>query len=439
MTKKFLWGLSSFIVVSPLAVVFSCSNQNSSTEQVLVKQLRQINKRQNNVLKNFLFADQAVEYLNTSNGNVLAFNGKKFIFDNAAELFAQTMPIEIDKISEFQAQKSQEDSTVVEVSFQMETNLSPNLKATAQTKIENYGFKIVGFASQENPLDVQVLANKINEDFKNGKYNLINPNQGADSVLIDDETFAKLPKDAEQLIPYINGFKKEANVNYKVVDFTNENRILQFKLTLSKDKESATTNFLVFKSYSKIFDDFILTTSLIAPTQNVEIKNQNQAINLGNSTINEQNQKAAINKYLEKQWSFSSAGGSKQIQTDKTNSNIFIFSLNQKTNTLFNRVFGRNWDDLFFNSSNSDFKQVSQIIVGFELKSKTPSLANGGIAVFEYLPRFIQFSWSANKPGWLTKSTSHRTDITQVQSNQLIQLSVKNSTSGNAGELIAKP
>ena len=110
-----------------------------------------------------------------------------------------------------------------------------------------------------------------------------------------------MPKDTEQLIPYINGFKKEPNVNYKVVDFTNENRILQFKLTLSKDKESATTNFLVFKSYSKIFDDFILTTPLIAPTQNVEIKNQNQAINLGNSTINEQNQKTAINKYLEKQ------------------------------------------------------------------------------------------------------------------------------------------
>ena len=439
MTKKFLWGLNSFIVVSPLAVVFSCSNQNTSTEQVLVKQLRQINKRQNNVLKNFLFADQAVEYLNTSNGNVLAFNGKKFIFDNAAELFAQTMPIEIDKISEFQAQKSQKDSTVVEVSFQMETNLNPNLKATTQTKIENYGFKIVGFASQENPLDVQVLANKINEDFKNGKYNLINPNQGAASVLIDDDTFAKLPKDAEQLIPYINGFKKEPNVNYKVVDFTNENRILQFKLTLSKEKESATTNFLVFKSYSKIFDDFVLTTPLIAPTQNVEIKNQNQAINLGNSTINEQNQKTAINKYLEKQWSFSSAGTSKQI-TKLNNTNIFIFSLNQKTNTLFNKVFGRNWNDLFPNNSNSDFRLVNQIIVGFELKAKKSSVAMDDIVIFEYLPRFIQFSWSLdNKPGWLVKSTSHRTDITQVQSSQLIELSVKNSTSGTPGDLTNKP
>ena len=82
---------------------------------------------------------------------------------------------------------------------------------------------------------------------------------------------------------------------------------------------------------------------------------------------------------------------------------------------------------------------MNQIIVGFELKAKKSSVAVNDIAIFEYLPRFIQFSWSLdNKPGWLVKSTSHRTDITQVQSSQLIELSVKNSTSGTPGDLTNK-
>ena len=419
-----------------LTTIISCNGQNNP--QTFTQRLSTLD-RYNTSLKNFDLTTDAINFLNDENG----LNGKRYIIENAQVLF-QTFDVNqitISNIDNFNAKPNEADSSQIQVDFDLinikvnDDNTNPNLKETKNFK---FTFNIGGFLANDQNIRLEEHVKQINQNFKAGKYYLVNPKISSTLPLGDDQTFETITEklSASDLLTFIGNFNKVGGFRYQVKDFTNHDRVLSFKLSISDLSQELETDLLTFYSPSKIFDNFVLTTDLVSPNKNVEILDKNKAIALGNGTTGGSGtttvdkQRDAIKTYLQKKW-FGNNAGTKRIEVSN---GIFYFSLSANTNTYFNRVFGKNWKDVF-STDNVDFNQTNLLIVAFKLNEKIPNTTDNQIATFEFVPEYIQFSWKDYQPSWLT-GNAHRIMLNDFKEENKIELKVKNVKTGASGELV---
>lgn len=416
-----------------LTTIISCNGQNNP--QTFTQRLSTLD-RYNTSLKNFDLTTDAINFLNDENG----LNGKRYIIENAQVLFQtfDVTQITISNIDNFNAKLNEADSSQIQVDFDLinikvnDDNTNPNLKETKNFK---FTFNIGGFLANDQNIRLEEHIKQINQNFKAGKYYLVNPKISSTLPLGDDQTFETITEklSASDLLTFIGNFNKVGGFRYQVKDFTNHDRVLSFKLSISDLSQELETDLLTFYSPSKIFDNFVLTTDLVSPNKNVEILDKDKAINVGNGTTGGgsatiDKQRDAIKTYLQKQWF---KGTTKNIESKN---GVFFFSLSANTNTYFNRVFGKNWKDVF-STDNVDFNQINLLIVAFKLNEKIPNTADNQIATFEFVPEYIQFSWKDYQPSWLT-GNAHRIMLNDFKEENKIELKVKNTKTGNSGDLV---
>ena len=434
---KFL--LVPLATIPVLTTIISCNGQNNS--QLFTQRLSTLD-RYNTSLKNFDLTTDAINFLNDVDHNGL--NGKRYIIENAQVLFNRfdVNQITISNIDNFNAKLNESDHSQIQVDFDLininvnNDNSKPNLKETKNFK---FTFNIGGFLANDQNIRLEEHIKQINQNFKAGKYYLVNPKISSTLPLGDDQTFETITDklSASDLLTFIGNFNKVGGFRYQVKDFTNHDRVLSFKLSISDLSQELETDLLTFYSPSKIFDNFVLTTDLVSPNKNVEILDQTKAISVGaptggtNPLVTVSNQRDAIKTYLEKQWFGNNAGTNKKIEVSN---GIFYFSLSGNTNTYFNRVFGKNWKDVF-STDNPDFNQINLLIVGFKLNEKIPNITDNQIATFEFVPEYIQFSWKGYQPSWLT-GNAHRIMLNDFKDKNKIELKVKNTKTGTSGELV---
>lgn len=416
-----------------LTTIISCNGQNNP--QTFTQRLSTLD-RYNTSLKNFDLTTDAINFLNDENG----LNGKRYIIENAQVLF-QTFDVNqitISNIDNFNAKPNEADSSQIQVDFDLinikvnDDNTNPNLKETKNFK---FTFNIGGFLANDQNIRLEEHVKQINQNFKAGKYYLVNPKISSTLPLGDDQTFETITEklSASDLLTFIGNFNKVGGFRYQVKDFTNHDRVLSFKLSISDLSQELETDLLTFYSPSKIFDNFVLTTDLVRPNKNVEILDKDKAINVGNGTTGGgsttiDKQRDAIKAYLQKQWF---KGTTKNIESKN---GVFFFSLSANTNTYFNRVFGKNWKDVF-STDNVDFNQINLLIVAFKLNEKIPNTADNQIATFEFVPEYIQFSWKDYQPSWLT-GNAHRIMLNDFKEENKIELKIKNTKTGTSGDLV---
>lgn len=416
-----------------LTTIISCNGQNNP--QTFTQRLSTLD-RYNTSLKNFDLTTDAINFLNDENG----LNGKRYIIENAQVLF-QTFDVNqitISNIDNFNAKPNEADSSQIQVDFDLinikvnDDNTNPNLKETKNFK---FTFNIGGFLANDQNIRLEEHVKQINQNFKAGKYYLVNPKISSTLPLGDDQTFETITEklSASDLLTFIGNFNKVGGFRYQVKDFTNHDRVLSFKLSISDLSQELETDLLTFYSPSKIFDNFVLTTDLVSPNKNVEILDQTKAIALGNGTTGGttvDKQRDAIKTYLQKKW-FGTNGTNKKIDVKN---GIFSFSLSENTNSYFSRVFGKNWKEVF-STENVDLNQTTLLIVGFKLNEKIPNITDDQVATFEFVPEYIQFSWKGYQPSWLTGG-AHRIMLNDFKEENKIELKVKNVKTGNSGDLV---
>ena len=416
-----------------LTTIISCNGQNNS--QTFTQRLSTLD-RYNTSLKNFDLTTDAINFLNDENG----LNGKRYIIENAQVLF-QTFDVNqitISNIDNFNAKPNEADSSQIQVDFDLinikvnDDNTKSNLKETKNFK---FTFNIGGFLANDQNIRLEEHVKQINQNFKAGKYYLVNPKISSTLPLGDDQTFETITEklSASDLLTFIGNFNKVGGFRYQVKDFTNHDRVLSFKLSISDLSQELETDLLTFYSPSKIFDNFVLTTDLVSPNKNVEILDQTKAIALGNGTTGGttvDKQRDAIKTYLQKKW-FGTNGTNKKIDVKN---GIFSFSLSENTNSYFSRVFGKNWKEVF-STENVDLNQTTLLIVGFKLNEKIPNITDDQVATFEFVPEYIQFSWKGYQPSWLTGG-AHRIMLNDFKEENKIELKVKNTKTGTPGELV---
>ena len=418
-----------------LTTIISCNGQNNP--QTFTQRLSTLD-RYNTSLKNFDLTTDAINFLNDENG----LNGKRYIIENAQVLF-QTFDVNqitISNIDNFNAKPNEADSSQIQVDFDLinikvnDDNTKSNLKETKNFK---FTFNIGGFLANDQNIRLEEHVKQINQNFKAGKYYLVNPKISSTLPLGDDQTFETITEklSASDLLTFIGNFNKVGGFRYQVKDFTNHDRVLSFKLSISDLSQELETDLLTFYSPSKIFDNFVLTTDLVSPNKNVEILDKDKAIGVGapttggpNPLVTVNNQRDAIKSYLQKQWF---KGPSKNIDL---NNGVFSFSLSEKTNSYFSRVFGKNWKDVF-STENVDFNQINLLIVAFKLNEKIPNTTDNQVATFEFVPEYIQFSWKGYQPSWLTGG-AHRIMLNDFKEENKIELKVKNTKTGASGDLV---
>lgn len=421
-----------------LTTIISCNGQNNP--QTFTQRLSTLD-RYNTSLKNFDLTTDAINFLNDADHNGL--NGKRYIIENAQVLFNtfDVNQITTSNIDNFNAKLNEADSSQIQVDFDLinikvnDDNTKSNLKETKNFK---FTFNIGGFLANDQNIRLEEHVKQINQNFKAGKYYLVNPKISSTLPLGDDQTFETITEklSASDLLTFIGNFNKVGGFRYQVKDFTNHDRVLSFKLSISDLSQELETDLLTFYSPSKIFDNFVLTTDLVSPNKNVEILDKNKAIGVGTPTtggganplVTVNNQRDAIKSYLQKQWF---KGASKNIDL---NNGVFSFSLSEKTNSYFSRVFGKNWKDVF-STENVDLNQTTLLIVGFKLNEKIPNTTDNEIATFEFVPEYIQFSWKGYQPSWLTGG-AHRIMLNDFKEENKIELKVKNTKTGTSGDLV---
>lgn len=439
-TKILLISSSSLALALPLGLTISCNNQQQTSQ--LAKPLKPID-RNSSVLSTFDFVSDAAKFLMETKNNVVALEGKRFISDNAKTLFdnSNLKTIDLNAIEEFRAQENPVKKSELQVSFLLNhdivnpdqaSQLAENQPEKPANKVA-YTFNIGGFSVQETEINLKTYVNQINLNYQAGKYYLINPKVSSTKPLADDLTFDTISANPSDLIPFIGGFHKLDGFRYQIKDFKKENRTLQFKFLVSDWNQTMETELLTFYSPSRIFDNFVATTPLTAPNQNVKINDENKAIALSEQSADLTKQKNAIIEYLKKQWF--NKNNNKSISFAN---GFYYFSLNQKTNSYFNKVFGLNWSDIF-STSVRDFNNVTQIIVAFKLNEKNRNTTKDEIATFDFVPEYLQFSWdAAAKPAWLTNgNNSHRFSLIDFKEINKVEVSVKNNENGaTKGDLV---
>ena len=379
-------------------------------------------------LTTFTTAKQATDHLN--GGITPTLNGKLFIINYQTQLFT-TQNQEIDdpeQISNFQASVEPNQPETVEVKFEL---------TTPQKSTNSYQFQITGF----QPLigDTKQALFELNQLIEQHQLYLADP-QHVDPIISNDGSFYNIS--STNVLANLMNIKWIPHLRYEVLNFTNQNRIVKFKIKIISNTEVQITNELTFWSPTKMFELMLATTPLIAPPFQINIP-AGQAVKLGTQPINLENQKKAIQAFLTQRW-FN--GNNNRITLDNP-TKIYRFALSAGTNADFARIFGANWTDWFKDHGASapnlgwqniatDFNNIKQLTVGFQLKLLKINTAQNQTATYQFIPLFMQFNWDKNKrPVWLMASEgSFRLKLTN---QQLVSIVVKNDTTGKPGDLVS--
>lgn len=439
MTKKLTWGAALIpLVGTPLATVVACSS-NSATP--LARPLYSLDKAAGRLSK-FETVEPAIQFLTASENGQPAQNGKQYIVDNVDPLFGNdpNKPAKdglLSRISHFSAHTSPLNSTSIRVNFTLQPPASTSTNiGELTTETRHFAFEIYGFSLSQNNASVKRIVNAINQNYKDGKHYLIDPKLGNNTPLESHELFKQLTEtkdsDLDTLLSYIANFKKVAGFQYEVIDKIANIKSLGFKIKVTKTDEpteTATSELLTFYHPSKSFEEFILKTDLIHPTGNVAISNFSKAISLGENinsgSADVSKQKEAITAYLAKQW--------KNIEIKPGSADLYTVALSKNRNSSFNKIFGKNWSDVFA-TTNSHFNNINQIVIGFKIQEFMSNTSADGVATFVFMPQYVQFSWEQDKkPLWVAQS--QRVNISSLTENR-VELRVKNTATPAKGELV---
>ena len=108
-------------------------------------------------------------------------------------------------------------------------------------------------------------------------------------------------------------------------------------------------------------------------------------------------------------------------------------ALSKNRNSSFNKIFGKNWSDVFA-TTNSHFNNINQIVIGFKIQEFMSNTSADGVATFVFMPQYVQFSWEQDKkPLWVAQS--QRVNISSLTENR-VELRVKNTATPAKGELV---
>ena len=228
---------------------------------------------------------------------------------------------------------------------------------------------------------------------------------------------------------------QKTDIENLVVEGENNSITLKFRIIAEKsydqdgqiNKEPIDIQIVItgFSETSKLeFVEKIESSNLINPQKFTNTSSKH--INLANSTISEEGQKDAILNYLKSKTSSNNI--------NSAGNNIYTISMSSGTNTIFNKIFGNNWTDIFTNNDNKDLKNVKQLIFGFKILVKTSNFEKGGVAVYTIEPSYLQFSFES-KPQWLD-GNSYRYSLSSRSYLLRYDLNVKNSENGTSGEEI---
>lgn len=228
---------------------------------------------------------------------------------------------------------------------------------------------------------------------------------------------------------------QKTDIENLVVEGENNSIILKFRIIAEKsydqdgqiNKEPIDIQIVItgFSETSKLeFVEKIESSNLINPQKFTNTSSK--YINLANSAISEEGQKDAILSYLKSKTSSNNI--------NLAGNNIYTISMSSGTNTIFNKIFGNNWTDIFTNNDNKDLKNVKQLIFGFKILVKTSNLEKDGVAVYTIEPSYLQFSFES-KPQWLD-GNSYRYSLSSRSYLLKYDLNVKNSENGTSGEEI---
>lgn len=287
--------------------------------------------------------------------------------------------------------------------------------------------------SEQPPIDhtqAQKLIDIINETNTNGQFYLIDHRA---MVITSDEAFKQI--DQANI-----GSRLKANnweFDQKIMEISNWTKVnddaIQFKIKVA----SIESDWIKFNRPTYQVDQLIQTQGLNDPNHYLNLSPTN-AIRSGKlNQVSVQEQARAISQYVIKQW--------KLKQISAKDDYTYQVALSANTNAAFNRVFAKNWQDVFSPLSaitnpwlkqlNQDWTNVNQVVLGIKIKETTRDLNPNGVAGFSLTIEYVQLSWKADYdlPDWLLpNTTSYRYWLKDVN----IDLKVKN-VSGDAGTIVA--
>ena len=293
--------------------------------------------------------------------------------------------------------------------------------------------QVIDSEQPPSPIDqtqAQKLIEVINEINTNEQFYLIDHKE---MVITSDEAF-------KQIDQANVGSRLKANnweFDQKIMEISNWTKIhdhtIQFKIKVG----SIESNWIKFNRPTYQVDQLIINQGLNDPNHNL-VLSANNAIRAGKTNqISVQEQARAISQYLVKQWKLQKISA----KDDYT----YQVALSANTNSAFNRVFAKNWQDVFSPLSaitnpwlkqlNQDWTNINQVVLGIKIKETIRDLTPNGIASFSLTIEYVQISWKAayDLPDWLLpNTTSYRYGLKDVK----VDLKVKN-VQGEAGTIVA--
>lgn len=236
------------------------------------------------------------------------------------------------------------------------------------------------------------------------------------------------------LFSLIQGFDQVVDQSqWTLVDFTNHNLEISFKIRLGDDLWSDQIHLM---SPTLMFDKLLNQSVLVQPINKLALADR-MAISSGKQNqASAQDQVAAIAAYVKNQW--------KLTKLDQQGHN-FKFALSANTNNSFYQVFNQNWQDVFakplplinqplVKQVLNDFQAIGQVVIGFKVEQVAANSNQNGIAKWNLVLQFVQLGWTKNLPTWLLPNqNSYRYLLNDLK----ISLNVKN-TSQSAGSLVSQ-
>ena len=285
---------------------------------------------------------------------------------------------------------------------------------------------------QIDQAQAQKLIDTINEINANGQFYLIDHR---DLVITSNEAFKQIEQ--ANVGSRLKASGQAWQFDQKVMEITNWTKVneqtIQFKIKIAKME----SDLIRFTSPSAQVDQLIVNQGLNDPNHNL-ILSANNAIRSGKSNqISVQEQARAISQYLVKQW---------KLQKISTKDDYtYQVALSANTNAAFNRVFAKNWQDVFnpfeqlsnpwLKQLNQDWTNVNQVVLGIKIKETIRDLNPNGVASFSLTIEYVQLSWKPtyDLPDWLLpNTTSYRYGLKDLK----VDLKVKN-VQGDAGTIVA--
>ena len=285
---------------------------------------------------------------------------------------------------------------------------------------------------QIDQIQVQKLISTINQINANGQFYLIDHR---DLVITSDEGFKQINQ--TNVGSRLKASAQDWQFDQKVMEISNWTKVneqtIQFKIKIAQIE----SDLISFTSPTAQVDQLIINQGLNDPNHHL-ILSANNAIRSGKlNQISVQEQARAISQYLVKQWKLQKISA----KDDYT----YQVALSANTNAAFNRVFAKNWQDVFnplkqisnpwLKQLNQDWTNVNQVVLGIKIKETIRDLNPNGVASFSLSLDYVQISWKGNYdlPDWLLpNTTSYRYWLKDLK----VDLKVKN-VQGEAGTIVA--